>query len=313
MERMTFQQLTDELMRLYPQGKYGEALDVVEQNADLFPEQSARTTYWKMCLLSMCGRADDVFSTFREGLESGLWWAESQFRVETDFDSVREMPEFKCLVEESNKKSIEMQMQIQPDRALLEPADLSGELPLLITLHGRNGNKDSNLEYWDAARQRGWLVLSPQSRQAIFPGSYCWDDAEKGLADIVFHVEEIKQQYGIDLDRIVLSGFSQGSGMSIYAALSGKVGVHGFIGVGTFILEPEALVPLIVNSKLVRGYFVSGEKDRTLDKAKAIQRILREHNVSFAEKIYPDLGHEFPPDFDQTFDQAIDFIFKEQE
>jgi hypothetical protein len=40
---------------------------------------------------------------------------------------------------------------------------------------------------------------------------------------------------------------------------------------------------------------------------------LQEHNIAFAEKVYPDLGHEFPPDFDQTFDQAIEFIFKEQE
>lgn len=312
MEQMTFRQLTDELMSLYTAGKFEEALQVVEQNADRFPEQSGRTTFWKMCFLSLCGRSEDVLSVFRCALDSGLWWAESQF-LDTDLDAVRDLPEFQQLMTESNRKSIEMQAQIKPDRTVLAPAYSSGMLPLLISLHGRGGNKDSNLQFWEAACRRGWLVLSPQSRQAIFCGSYCWDDSEKGLADILFHLEDIQKQYDIDHDRIVLAGFSQGSGMSIYTALSGKIGARGFIGVGTFVLEPEALVALISCSKPLRGYFISGEKDHTLEKARAIQEILREYNIPFAEKIYPNLGHEFPPDFDQTFDQAIEFIFKEQE
>jgi len=312
MEQMTFQRLTDELMSLYADGKFTAALEIVEQNADRFPQQAGRTTFWKMCLLSLCERPDDVLSVFRRGLDSGLWWTESQF-IDTDLDAVRDLPAFQQLMAESNRKAIEMQAQIKPDRTVLVPADSSGNLPLLISLHGRGGNKDSNLQFWEAACQRGWLVLSPQSCQALFSGSYCWDDAEKGLTDISFHAEEIQRQYNIDSDRIVLAGFSQGSGMSIYAALSGKIGVRGFIGVGTFILEPEALVALITQSKPIRGYFVTGGKDQTLDKAKAIQKILQEHSIPFAEKIYPNLGHEFPPDFDQTFDQAIEFILKEQE
>ena len=312
MEQMTFQQLTDEMMRRYTAGKFSEALEVVERNADLFPEQSARTTFWRVCLLSLCGRSEEVISAFRCALDSGLWWAESQF-IDADLDAVRDMPAFQQLMAQSISKANAMQARIKPDRTVLAPTDIAGNLPLLISLHGRSGNKDSNLQFWEAACQRGWLVLSPQSRQALFSGSYCWDDAMKGLDDVLFHVKEIRKQYNIDPDRIVLAGFSQGSGMSIYAALSGKIGVRGFIGVGTFILEPEALVPLIAQSKPIRGYFVTGEKDNTLEKAKAIQKILQEYNFPFAEKNYPDLGHEFPPDFDQTFDQAIEFIFKEQE
>ncbi len=310
MEQMTFQQLTDELMRHYTAGNYTEALDVVEQNADHFPEQSARTTLWKMCLLSLCGRAEDMFSVFRQGLDSGLWWAGSQFEIETDFNPVRELPEFKRLVAESNRKSIEMQVYVQSARTLLEPEKISGELPLLIVFHGRGGHKDLNLEHWEVARQRGWLVLSPQSRQALFSGSFCWDDSEKGLADILFHFEEIKQIYNIDPDRIVVAGFSQGSGMSIYAALSGKFGARGFIGVGTFIAEPDSLLPLAREPKHLRGYFITGEKDHTLDKARAIQKILRENGIPFVEEVYPDLGHAFPPDFETSFDKAIKFILE---
>ncbi len=44
-----------------------------------------------------------------------------------------------------------------------------------------------------------------------------------------------------------------------------------------------------------------------------IQKIMKENNIPFTEELHTDLGHEFPPNFEKTFDKAIDFIFKEQE
>ncbi len=79
MPEMTFHELTDELMRLYDQHEYADALAVVEKNADAFPEEIARTTFWRMCLLSLCNRPQDVISVLRRGLDNGLWWAERQF------------------------------------------------------------------------------------------------------------------------------------------------------------------------------------------------------------------------------------------
>jgi len=111
----------------------------------------------------------------------------------------------------------------------------------------------------------------------------------------------------------VIAGFSQGSGMAIYAALSGKINVHGFMGIATYWADPDSLVLPEKHSRPVRGYFVTGEKDRGLDRIRAIQKILKESNIQFTEETHPDLEHEFPSDFDRSFDKAIDFIFKEQE
>ncbi len=66
-------------------------------------------------------------------------------------------------------------------------------------------------------------------------------------------------------------------------------------------------------AKRIRGYFITGEKDHTLETAKEIQKVLRENRIRFGEEVYPDLGHEFPSDFESSFDKAIDFIFSEQE
>ena len=119
MKEMTFQELTDELMRLYPQGKYAEALQVVEQNADRFPEQAARTTFWKMCLLSLCGRSVDALSVFQHGLDSGLWWAASQF-IDSDLDPIRDEPRFKAMLAAAKKRVGMDQEEQQP--AMPKPA-----------------------------------------------------------------------------------------------------------------------------------------------------------------------------------------------
>lgn len=313
MDELTFRQLTEQMMRLYSAGKYAGALEIVEQNAERFPQYAARTTFWKMCLLSMTGRTADVISVFRQGLDSGLWWAERQF-TDSDLDAVRDLPEFKHLMEISLEKYRQAQAHVKPDRALLVPDTYDSTLPLLIALHGGGGNKESNLEEWDVARRRGWLVLSPQSTHSIFPNAYWWaNDLEQRTGDIQMHYEEILQSYPIDTTRIVTAGLSQGSGMAIYMALSGIIPARGFISIAIGWPDFSEFPALAARAQHIRGYFVIGEKDHTLQSAHEIRGILREHNIDFAEEVHPDVGHEFPPDFETSFERAMAFIFKEQE
>jgi len=309
--KLSFRELTDEMMHLYTEGKYADALEIVEQNAADFPEQAARTTFWKMCLLSLCNRPEAVLSIFQQGLNNGLWWAERQF-LDPDLDAVRDLPEFERLAAVSQEKYEEARKHIERDQTALMPeAPVSGLYPLLIALHGGNGNKESNLEYWETACRKGWLVLSPQSTQPVYPGAYSWLDGEQGVSDLIFYIEKISKKYAIDPKRVVIAGFSQGGGMAIYAALSGKIEAHGFIGIGTYWADPNSLTPFAKEVKSVRGYFITGEKDQALDKIREIQRILDENDIPFAEELHAELGHEFPTDFGKSFDQAIDFIFKE--
>jgi len=307
MELMTFRELTDQMTGLYTESKYADALQLVEQNAGRFPEQSARTTFWKMCLLSLCNRPDDVMSVFRQGLDAGLWWGARQFE-DSDLDAVRDLPEFQHLMAVAQEKYAEARTQMKRDHALLLPEPtVSGKSSLLITLHGHNGSKNSDLEHWEVARQKGWLVLSAQSTQLLFPGAYGWDDPTIGLADLLFYYEQVSQQYQIDPQRVVIAGFSQGSGMAIYAALKGNLPVRGFIGIGTWWADANELA---WERKALRGYFVTGEKDHTLDRAREIQDTLRRNNIRIAEEVHPDLGHAFPADFAASFDKALKFILE---
>jgi poly(3-hydroxybutyrate) depolymerase len=313
MEQITFQEVTEQVVLLYNQGKFAEAEQMIHQHVDRFPEQAARTTYWRMCLLSLDGRADDTLSVFREGLESGLWWRSDVFE-DMDLNTVRDLHEFQRLMAESQKQYEKSRGNIERDYILLLPdRPDSGAYPLILFLHGRNGNKESNRAQWEIARQKGWLVLLAQSTQPLFPGSYCWDDPRQAMDDLRFYHDQVSQEYSLDPQRLVLAGFSQGSGMAMHAALSGKFNARGFIGIASWSADPQSLAPQTEAAKRVRGYFITGEKDHTFETAREIQNALSEKQTPVAGELHPNLAHEFPTEFEKSFDKAIDFIFKEHE
>jgi dienelactone hydrolase len=308
MEQMTFREVTDRLIALYGEKKFEEALVMIEEHLDAFPEQKSRMVFWRMCLLSLSNHPEETISTFRQGLDAGLWWQPELF-ADPDLNSVRDLPEFQRLMAVSQEKYEVARTHIEREYAILQPEPpASGRYPLLITLHGRNGNKDVDLGQWEVARQRGWLVLSCQSTQPVFEGAYHWDNPATGLSDLLFYYEQVSQKYPIDPQRVVIAGFSQGSGMAIYAARSGRLPVRGFIGIGTWWADANELAS---GREDVRGYFVTGEKDHTLDRAREIQNALTTSGVQFSEEVHPDLGHAFSTDFASSFEKAIAFIFKE--
>ena len=312
MQSMTFRELSDQLVVLYNQRNFDEALQLIEQQREFFPEQATRTTFWRMCLLSLAGRSADVLSVFQQGLDSGQWWSQELF-ADPDLDAVRDLPEFQRLAVIAEARYQEERTRIPRDQAILLPEPpVSGKYPLLIALHGRNGNKETHLEFWEVARRRGWLVVSPQSTQPLFPGAYCWDSPAQGFADVLYSYEQVLQQYEIDSQRLILAGFSQGSGMALYTALSGKIPARGFIGIASWWAEPKSLMPQTEEAKRLRAYFITGERDHTLDTAKEIQSALKENNIQLEEETHADLAHEFPPEFELSFAKAIKFILEQQ-
>ncbi len=309
-DHLSLDELTDEMMRLYTDGKYSQAFELVERNAGAFPEAMARICLWKMCLLSLCGRPAEVISIFQQGLDSGLWWADSQFQ-DSDLDAVRDLPEFQRLMAVSREKYLDVRMHAKRDQAILLP-DSSGSngFPLILALHGRSENKDTDLKYWEVARRKGWLVLAAQSTQPLSTNSYCWDDVEAAMADLIYYFDKISEQYRIDPLRVVTAGFSQGGGMAVYSAMSGALPTRGFIGVGTYFADPNLLAPLAHRSSSLRGYFVVGGKDPSLDNTRKIQKVLEQNGVQYLDEFFSDLGHAYPPDFEGSFDRAVDFILR---
>ena len=307
-EKMDFEQLTRSMMNAYYAGDYETALELAEQASHDFPENISRTLFWRVCLLSRLNQTDEALQLLAASLDKGFWWAREYFQDE-DLDVVRELPEFQRLVDASHERHLEEMDKHSPERFVIEPhVEATKPYPLLVALHGRSHNGKSELDFWQIANEFGWLVVSLQSSQPCTIDSFCWDDLVKAEQEVLDHLEAIRSEYPIDENRIVLGGFSQGAGLAILSSLHEKIPAAGFIGIGTWAPEVEPIAKRAKTKPLVRGYFVIGEKDHTLERVGEIQTALTEAGLELASEHHPELGHEFPFDYGETLRRALRFI-----
>jgi len=97
------------------------------------------------------------------------------------------------------------------------PTGIEAGRPLVITLHGMNqsASYQQSTTNWDAVSDTGKFVV-------VYPSSVgtTWDIS--GTSDLDFIkavITEMNTRYGIDLNRVYLSGFSMG-GMMTYHAMN---------------------------------------------------------------------------------------------
>jgi predicted esterase len=255
-----------------------------------------------------------------EALEAGLWWAEAQLREESDLQSLQGLPQFEQLVEVCQKRHAEAQAQAVPVLLTLQPeggcqAGLQ-PCPLLLALHGNDQTAEGSVGFWRSAVSRGWLLALPQSSQVRGPDGYIWNDQDRAVREIQEHYATLCEQYAIDPDRVVLAGFSRGGELAIWLALSGTIEVRGFIAVGPggpYTNEPDKWAPLIEASqgRGLRGYLVVGEQDIfCYEGTQALAALLKSRDIPCELEVHPNLGHDFPPDFQQSLARALEFLLQ---
>jgi predicted esterase len=108
------------------------------------------------------------------------------------------------------------------------------------------------------------------------------------------------KEYSVDLQRIVLAGFSQGGGLALWLALSGAIKVRGLILVGPFLTSVNDIIPLLEthDPKGMRVYLVAGHRDQyCLGIAKQLAVYLPKYDVICHLDEYADLEHSFPKDY----------------
>jgi uncharacterized repeat protein (TIGR02059 family) len=96
------------------------------------------------------------------------------------------------------------------------PSSIKQNCPLIITMHGMNQtmtDQKNQTSFQPVADANGFILVYPQSNGTT------WD--LNGTSDINFIlaiIDEMYKRYGIDRDRVYLSGFSMGGMMCYYAA-----------------------------------------------------------------------------------------------
>ena len=315
-EYTSFTEVTTKFFEYHGKEEYQQAAyDLITEAAPSFPDRVALLYNWRYCAAALLDKPDLAIEIFQQAVDDGFWWSEEYLRSDEDLKSLQNLPAFNQLVDVCEQRyQLALSETAPVSLPLPLPAQSTEAWPLLLALHGNNGNAKDSVSFWESGVEQGWLTVLLQSSQVIGPNAYVWNDLELGAKEIKDHHTGLVEEYQIDSEQLIIAGFSKGGEMAIWATLMDTIPVRGFIAVcpgGPYITDIDKWLPILENNEALaerRGYFVVGEHDPSVENVQALHKLLVSKGMVCELVIAPGVGHDFAADFDQTLGQALQYL-----
>ncbi|MGB0716542.1 MAG: alpha/beta hydrolase [Phycisphaerae bacterium] len=190
------------------------------------------------------------------------------------------------------------------------PKDLGKEQisPLLVLLHGYGTDGHDIINPWKTiADEFDLRLVAPQAPHPTQNG-FRWGPADEAEPIIMRAIKYMEDNYRIDRQRVVLSGFSQG-GLLTYAIglkhpkkFSGLLPIAGrYPGMNQAEKAPQPQLPKI--------FIMIGTDDRPLADNRKASRELQSAGYSVKLNEYEGVGHHLPANFREEFKEALRFFW----
>jgi predicted esterase len=316
--KLSFTELTNKIQSHFTEGTYAEGLSLASEYVTIYPEEFPLLNYWRICLAARMNEFPTANKILESTLASGSWYSELLLRDSPSLAPLQGENEFERLV------GISLQMRASDPATVVpmlvvRPKDACGPkdegCPAVIFLHGNQDTAQKNVPHWQSLADKGWLVAVPQSSAAMWADAYVWMDHDSAADEVTKHFERLNNEYSLDRGRIIMAGFSMGAEVALTMALNGVIDAKGFILLGPggpFMDDLSKWAPPIekAKGKGLRGVIMMGLADETIpqDNIHTLVERLNEAGVACDLKTYPELGHEYPPDFEAALQDAIKFI-----
>jgi phospholipase/carboxylesterase len=171
--------------------------------------------------------------------------------------------------------------------------DAATRWPLIVALHGGSGHGGDFLWTWlREARTRGCIVVSPTSRD----GTWSLMDPASDGDPLRALVRRISQRWSVDVDRVLLTGMSDGGTFSLLTGLLERAPFTHLAPIsGSFH-------PMLIDAASdIRGlpiYLVHGALDWMfpIDMARSAHAALQSAGAAVTFREIDDLSHTYPRD-----------------
>ena len=314
---ISFEELQTQMFDLFYARDLAGAFAVAESASRLYPDRLPKTAYWKACILSLMGRAEEAVSALAQGLAEGAWWSPIMLNRDPDLEAARTLPQMAEVLAETDRRWQAAQVRSKPQTFILDPRDRTaapaghdGALPpLMLALHWYTGTGPEFIErFRSAADDLGFLLASAQSSQMCAKDQYCWDDRAEGEAEVSGALASLRASHRFDADRVILAGASQGGRLAISMSLA--LPLCGFIAVVPAVRGVEEFAAHVESAaeRGVKGYIIAGEKDYFLAGTEKLQRFLDSNGVSCRIEVVEGMAHTFPKDFPERLARAARFV-----
>ena len=312
----TFAEADAEVDRLYTNGQYQQAYELLERTWPGLPDGALHPTMhdcvrFKASLAARCGHAELAFTILqailRSGFSSNLTWSV--------FDSLRSLDGFADFERENEALLARERAEATRKLEVCVPEGFDPEeaRPLCLLLHGDGESADILKGQWsiEPLLARGFVVAFVQSSQLSFTNHYAWlPDPSVAWTDVRAAFQELRSTYRIVEDQVLLAGFSGGAITAVDLVFGEAIPAVGFICLCPEFM-PEHFTSEAVASardRGVRGVFLEGELVWPLDDERAMMEEMAAADFPIKLILNEDIGHSFPADFPARLDESLDHI-----
>ena len=316
------QRLRESFGEAYRAKKWPQAIELGLKLVELLPDNSTHA-YNLACVYSLNGGVNEAAEWLGKAAERGFSEVRL-FETDSDLDNVREHSAYSdalALVKENQRKkfkSLKKRFLKHAPLVFLPPKhDPNRPSPLIVALHGYGAKARGVASAWETvAAQTGAILVAPQAVHKVAgSGGFSWlrsgvtnPDEADFLIEITLKL--VTNEFQIDKERMVLTGFSQGG----YVALAvGARQPYKFAGV---IPMAGGYIPAIDRPAKAAGdqpprfYFMVGEHDRGVDQSRRAADDFANAGFDVKFRIYPGVSHAFPRDPIKELHDALEFVLE---
>ena len=209
------------------------------------------------------------------------------------------------------------------DSTIIKPENNAKITNAIILLHGYGGDgKDISLLSMNWKRHLpNTIFICPNAHEpcSINPTGFQWFDLTKDDPNYILEqslkaekilnkfINEIKNEYQLENDRICLSGFSQGCMMSINLGLTADQNYNSIIGFSGKIIDQENLKKRKKNSTNI--LLIHGDSDAVVSPSFLLEAkdFLLRNNIDIETHLIKNCDHQIPI---QASSIALNYILK---
>ena len=209
------------------------------------------------------------------------------------------------------------------DSTIIKPENNAKITNAIILLHGYGGDgKDISLLSMNWKRHLpNTIFICPNAHEpcSINPTGFQWFDLTKDEPNYILEqslkaekilnkfINEIKNEYQLENDRICLSGFSQGCMMSINLGLTADLNYNSIIGFSGKIIDQENLKKRKKNSTNI--LLIHGDSDAVVSPSFLLEAkdFLLRNNIDIETHLIKNCDHHIPI---QASSIALNYILK---
>lgn len=264
-------------------------------------------------LNALLGDKNEALKWLDKAIERGLVDPEI-INNDPDLDTLRAEPNFKeFLTLMASKKA---KLFKDPPYTKIDGPQTDGKkkLPLLVLLHGEAENASNIFDIWKTVAQKYNLVIAaPQGQYLIGEGHYQWGSRLEAQEATLKAIDQAKEKYLIDQEKIYLMGFSQGASYGLTIGLSNPERFAGVIAISPRYLH--RLVDKSLEKAKTRStavYIANGENEdaHLLANNRLAKDLLTKAGLKTELKLYRNTGHAFPGNLVEEMEKAFLWIEK---